>query len=94
MEKLKETWITDGIIDSEYKRYVLLAYLKNVRKHFTSHRLYPQLAELIVHYNNLLTFKKQQKFVYNRFPKKLTRIDFERLKLNYEQIIKDDDVIR
>jgi hypothetical protein len=30
MNKLSENWISEGWIDFEYKKYLLLAYLKNV----------------------------------------------------------------
>ncbi|MGC6531779.1 MAG: hypothetical protein ACON34_02135 [Flavobacteriales bacterium] len=28
MEQLAKTWITDGVLDPEYKRYTMLAYLQ------------------------------------------------------------------
>ncbi|WP_176454254.1 hypothetical protein [Siphonobacter sp. BAB-5385] len=34
MKKLQKTWITDGLLDFEYKKYQLLAYLKHVNEHF------------------------------------------------------------
>jgi hypothetical protein len=30
MVELKQDWLTDGIIDFEYKKYMLLAYLQQV----------------------------------------------------------------
>jgi hypothetical protein len=41
MEKLKENWLTEGLIDFEYKKYVLLAYLKSVKESFSRVELYP-----------------------------------------------------
>ena len=38
---LNSTWLTDGLIDLEYKKYVLLAYLKNARDSFDRVELYP-----------------------------------------------------
>ena len=52
MKTLSETWFADGYIDFELKKYTLLAYLQEVNKYFNEHKLYPQLADVIFHYNN------------------------------------------
>ena len=41
MPKLSKDWITEKHIDFEYKKYVLLAYLQEVEKHFEMTSLYP-----------------------------------------------------
>jgi len=41
MKKLPTNWLTDGLINFEYKKYLLLAYLKSVEEEFESKRLYP-----------------------------------------------------
>lgn len=61
MKTLSETWFTEGYIDFELKRYTLLAYLQEVNKYFNQHKLYPQLADLIFHYNNLVSFRENKK---------------------------------
>jgi hypothetical protein len=41
MESLKDNWLTDGLIDFEYKQYMLLAYFKSVKESFNRVELYP-----------------------------------------------------
>ena len=50
MEQLAKTWITDGVLDPEYKRYIMLAYLQTVGLAFRENKLYPKLAEVIAHH--------------------------------------------
>ena len=55
MKTLSKTWFAEGYIDFELKKYTLLAYLQEVNKYFYENKLYPQLADLIFHNNNILT---------------------------------------
>ena len=68
MKKLSETWFADGYIDFELKQYTILAYLQEVNKYFDEHKLYPQLADVIFHYNNLLHFKTNKDYLKQQFP--------------------------
>src|SRR5436305_551991 len=94
MKSLSETWFADGYIDFELKKYTLLAYLQEVNKYFDEHKLYPQLADVIFHYNNLAAFKENKKFLQEQFPKKLTGVQMQKLQLLYEQMMEDDDVMQ
>src|SRR5215212_5127383 len=94
MKTLSETWFTEGYIDFELKKYTLLAYLKEVNKYFTENKLYPQLADIIFHYNNIVAFRENKKFLQEHFPKKLTGIQLEKLQLLYEQMIEDDELMQ
>ncbi len=94
MKSLSETWFADGYIDFELKKYTLLAYLQEVNKYFYEHKLYPQLADVIFHYNNLVAFRENKKFLQEQFPKKLTGIQMERLQVLYEQMMKDDELMQ
>ena len=94
MAELKNDWLTEGLIDFEFKKYVLLAYLKDVRQNFRITKLYPFLADLIFHYKNLLSIQENKKFIYEKFPRVIKKADFEKLKLSYEKIIKDDDIMQ
>ena len=91
--KLQENWLTEGLIDFEYKKYVLLAYMKEIMSNFGAKKLYPFLSELVFHYNNLLQLKENKSLLYENFPKKVSRADFEKLKLTYERIVKDDEMM-
>ncbi len=93
MQKLNPNWITEGIIDFEYKKYILLAYLQHVNKNFNKQKLYPFLPELIFHYQNMISLKKNKEAVFDSFPKKITKIDFEKFVIEYEKTIQDDDYI-
>lgn len=93
MDALSETWFVDGYIDFELKKYTLLAYLQKVNALFNEQKLYPQLSDLITHYDNLIKLKEGKQKLQENFPKKLTGIQLEQLRLIYEEIIKDDEMM-
>ena len=72
MEKLSKDWLTQGLIDFEYKKYVLLAYLKTVKQSFGKVELYPFLADLVLHYRNLTAVKENKALFRESFPKELS----------------------
>ena len=94
MKKLSETWFAEGYIDFELKKYTLLAYLQEVNKYFGQNKLYPQLADVVFHYHNLVAFRENKKFLQEHFPKKMTGIQMEKLQLLYEQMIGDDELMQ
>lgn len=93
MKTLSETWFADGYIDFELKKYTLLAYLQEINRYFNEHKLYPQLGDIIFHYNNLIAFRENKRFLQEHFPKKFTGIQLEKLELLYEQMIQDDELM-
>lgn len=93
MEKLSNDWLTDGLIDYEYKKYLLLAYFKKVRTSFEQQELYPILGDLVFHYNNLLEFKKNREVIQKNFPAELSGIDLKKLELTYKKITEDDELM-
>ncbi|MEM9887074.1 MAG: hypothetical protein AAF849_14360 [Bacteroidota bacterium] len=93
MNFLSETWFIEGNIDFESKKYTLLAYLQRINKAFDEHQLYPSLADLIFHYRNLQQFKESKQLLRNQFPKKLTGIQLEKLKVIYEEMMEDDGLM-
>jgi len=94
MDKLKENWLTDGLIDFEYKKYQLLAYFKNVKESFKRVELYPFLGDMIFHYRNLITLKENKTLIRESFPKELSPESLKNLVLNYRRIIDDDLVMQ
>lgn len=94
MKTLSETWFADGYIDFELKKYTLLAYLKEVSRYFNENKLYPQLSDVIFHFNNLVAFRENKKFLQEHFPKKLSGIQLEKLQMLYEQMIQDDELMQ
>ncbi|MDB5011464.1 MAG: hypothetical protein JWQ06_2253 [Mucilaginibacter sp.] len=91
MKSLGINWFIEGSIDFEYKKYILLAYLQEINQHFDKSRLYPNLTDLIFHYNNLLYFKKNKSVLQHSFPQRLTQADIDAVKLTYEKIVQDDN---
>ncbi len=94
MESLKDNWLTEGIIDFEYKQYQLLAYFKRVKESFTRVELYPYLSDLVFHYRNLLQVKNNHSLLRNSFPKELSPEGLKNLELNYKRMIEDDAVMQ
>jgi len=94
MKTLSETWFADGYIDFELKKYTLLAYLKEINTCFRESKLYPQLADIIFHFNNMVSFRDTKKLLKDQFPKRLTGIQLEKLTLLYEQVIEDDELMK
>lgn len=90
MIQLSETWFMEGYIDFELQQYRLLAYLREVNQCFDENKLYPQLADVIFHYNNLALFRINKQVMQDQFPGKLSQINLQRLELVYEQMLADD----
>lgn len=94
MKTLSETWFAEGYIDFELKKYTLLAYLQEINKCFTQSKLYPHLADIIFHYNNIISFRENKKLLQGNFPKRLTGVQMQQLQLLYEQVIEDDELMK
>lgn len=94
MDKLKDSWLTDGLIDFEYKKYQLLAYFQTVNESFRRMELYPQLSDLVFHYRNLILLKENQTLIRESFPKELSPESFKNMIFNYRRMIEDDLVMK
>ena len=94
MKSLSENWITEGWIDFEYKKYLLLAYLQHVGSQFREVKLYPPLAELIHHYSKLRVFEQNRDQIKSAFPKQLQGPDSKELKLHYKPMVIDDEMMK
>ena len=90
MKSLGINWFIEGSIDFEHKKYILLDYLQEINRHFDKSKLYPNLTDLIFHYNNLLNFKNNKSALQQAFPQRLTKADIEAVKLTYKKIVQDD----
>ncbi|GAB2770645.1 hypothetical protein GCM10027275_11660 [Rhabdobacter roseus] len=90
MTKLHGDWLTEGIWDFEYKKYVLLAYLQQVEQDFSSDRLFPYLPDLRLHYENSLRLKEKKGAMRASFPKRVRGIDKSTLKIQYEEVLPED----
>ena len=93
MKELHKNWFSEGLMDFEYKKYILLAYLKEVDRSFTRNKLYPFLGDVIFHYQNVLEFLKDKEFMSNNFPKEVSKSDLKKMKLVYKKLFEDDEVL-
>lgn len=93
MEKLSKDWLTQGLIDFEYKKYVLLGYLRTVKDSFGRVELYPFLADLVFHYRNLVSVKENKTLIRDAFPKELSIDEFKKLELKYRELVEDDAIM-
>ena len=94
MKELPHDWLTQGHIDFEYKKYLLLAYLQEVKKQFNEQRLYPFLADVVFHYKNMLMLKERGELLKGAFPKKLSKADMQKLELIYESLVEDEPLMQ
>jgi hypothetical protein len=86
MKSLSKNWFVEDLIDFEYKKYILLAYLQRVKGSFSGYRLYPYLSDLVEQYRNLSTFVHARDELVENFPKSLKEVDAENLRLIYENL--------
>lgn len=94
MKTLPKNWITEGLIDFEYKKYQLLSYLQETNKQFKAVKLYPVLGELIEHHRLLHELRSGKTELSNLFPKALNSIDLENIQLHYKSQVPDDDIMK
>src|SRR5690349_6182067 len=93
MDRLSKDWLTQGLIDFEYKKYMLMAYLHTVKNSFERTELYPFMADLVFHYRNLLGIKENKTLIQESFPKEISLEEFKKLELSYRKMVEDDAVM-
>lgn len=91
MKSLSKDWITEGLIDVEYKTYVLLAYLSEIKQEFNAQKLYPGFGDLVLQYQNVLDVKNGREQMKQSFPKALESADWDSLKMEYVDKVQDND---
>ena len=92
MDNLTKNWFVEGWIDFEYKKYLLLAYLKKIKNSFDKVELYPHLSNIIEHYDDLIRYNEQQANLKSSFQKELNKVDINKLKLHFNSAHQDDMV--
>ena len=92
MTELGKNWLTEKHIDFEYKKYLLLAYLQDVKKNFDETKLYPWLAEIIQHYKEAAAVRDNKQHLQKHFPQKLSGIAAGQL--TYENLMEDDELMK
>lgn len=93
MKQLNDNWLTEGWVDFEYKKYLLLAYLQHVSGAFQKVELYPALGDLVRHYRNLTGILEKKENLSDHFPEKLEGIDATSFTLQFRKVIEDDEVM-
>lgn len=93
MKSLPKNWITEGLIDFEFKKYQLLAYLQSAEKEFKAVKLYPVLGDLIEHHRTLSELESGKAELKNLFPKALNGIDLQNAQLNYESKVQEGNIM-
>ncbi|MDO8967456.1 hypothetical protein [Algoriphagus sp.] len=94
MKTLPKNWITEGLIDFEYKKYQLLAYLQEANREFQAVKLYPVLSDLIDHHRVLHELNSGKTQLSNLFPKAINGIDFQSAQLQYQPKVEDGEVMK
>ncbi|MFN8415607.1 MAG: hypothetical protein U0U66_04665 [Cytophagaceae bacterium] len=92
MKELSSDWLTQGLVDYEYKKYLILSYLKSIREDYDAFRLYPSLSDLYYHYTNLKLFVDSKSKISQQFPKTMTKADFENFQIEYTSLIPDTEI--
>lgn len=90
MSELDKNWLTEGIFDFEYKKYVLMGYFQHVRDQFTHNRLHPCLPELKSHLDACVSIQTSKSKIRTSLPKTLTGIDVKTWQLEYEETHQDN----
>jgi hypothetical protein len=83
----------EGLIDFEYKKYQLLAYLKETSSQFKDVKIYPALADLIDNYYTLNELYLGKLEFSNFSLKNLESIDLQQAKLNNSSVIRLGEVM-
>lgn len=90
---LSKNWITEHNLDSEYKRYVLLGYLKKVSAKFDQSLLYPHFTDLRNHYALLKEFLELKEGLSLNFPKTVSGVDWKKMEARYVDQVKESSMM-
>lgn len=90
MSYLAENWLTNGLIDFEYKKYIMLSYLKRVQQHFSDKMLYPIFSDLKNQYSQLEFLKNRKQNLESSFPKHIIKVDFDLKQIQYASKIHNE----
>jgi len=93
MKTLNPYWFSEGLLDVEYKRYILLAYLQEVEKEYKQSKIFPALQNLAQNMSSMKEFREKCDELSNSFPKTLTGIDKDSLALAYTPNIHDPELL-
>jgi hypothetical protein len=78
-----QQWLTEGLLDSEWKRYRLLALLQQAAAEFEAQRLFPVLPQLELQLQALQEFDAAYRQLEALSPKTLTALDLKNARALY-----------
>ena len=81
---LPSDWLTGGVLDAEYKQYILLAWLKQWEREFRDVKIYPGLGSLTEAHRELTTFQIEQRQWRKALQGPLQGLDFASRRLIYK----------
>jgi hypothetical protein len=90
MTHLQKNWLTEGTLDFEYKKYMLLSYLQHIDSQFTINKLHPHLPDLQFHFDSCIRIRATKSEIKTSFPKNVTGVNMQSWKLEYEELHQDD----
>ena len=90
MESLNQDWITEKHTDFEYKKYILLGFLKKIGDEFEAQRIYPALELLELELKRMLLLKNAIDLLENRLSKNIKSIDIQNFKIVYQTVGEDN----
>lgn len=73
--RLNDDWVFENYMDFEYKKYTLLAYVKEVRESFNNKLLSPYFKDVINHLNKAESFVNSTRALENSFKKNIIGIN-------------------
>ncbi|MCE7064396.1 hypothetical protein [Dyadobacter sp. CY326] len=90
MTHLQKNWLTEGTMDFEYKKFVLMAYLQHIDSQFTLNKLHPYLPDLQLHFDSCIRIRTDKSAIRTSFPKNVTGVNLQTWQLEYEETHQDD----
>lgn len=81
MNMFNSNWLTEGLLDEEYKQYMLLAWLKKWQSEFEQVKLYPAIDALSQQQQDLMLVLNQFKEMENNLPSEVIGLNFGERKL-------------
>lgn len=84
-------WLTEGLLDAEYKEYMLLAWLQKVKAELRGTKLYPALAEVIRKHRELSMIREGLE--KGRIQGPVEGIDFAKMQLLRSRIKGHSDLV-
>jgi len=92
MKTLNPNWFAEGLIDSEYKKYILLAFLQDIEKEYKESKIFPALKSVNETVKCMTDFREKCNSLSAYFPKNLTGIDESTGSLTYSAQVEDPEL--